>query len=454
MTGRAGLTGGPRPGSAELARSSPRGSWLTPSSPVVRAARLVIVPMAALALVPVLLTELHFFPIRDLVGATIPDTIYLEHAAQGLVQGHQPYGTNFLTAPDGRLVFVYPPLSLLLALPALLAGADYSFGLALELLVLLGLGLWLLGWGCRRSGISFPAVLLIGLLLLAMGPVLVTRVDALQGLALAGAALALRSRRTALAVALVALATLAKETVVVAALPVVVWSLWPPPGSRWRSGLGHRVGAVLLGLIPAATLLLIFGIWSAGRVLNSAGASINRGVEIESVPAVISALLRPIFPLTVSTGKLASVQVSGAEVTWVATVVALVGVAALVWGAVHFARARCQPATAIAFALAVGLAATPVFSPQYLLSLMPVLVLAACTEVGPARGRLLLLLGLLLGLLTQVEFPYLFSSVDVLAPLGTAVVVARNLLLIVTAVTLARSHPAPPAESNRAASPR
>jgi hypothetical protein len=74
--------------------------------------------------------------------------------------------------------------------------------------------------------------------------------------------------------------------------------------------------------------------------------------------------------------------------------------------------------------------------------------------VGPARGRLLLLLGLLLGLLTQVEFPYLFSSVDVLAPLGTAVVVARNLLLIVTAVTLARSHPAPPAESNRAASPR
>jgi hypothetical protein len=50
---------------------------------------------------------------------------------------------------------------------------------------------------------------------------------------------------------------------------------------------------------------------------------------------------------------------------------------------------------------------------------------------------------LVMALLTQAEFPYLFSSVAKLAPLGTAIVAVRNLLLIATAVTLARASPAP-----------
>jgi len=408
-------------------------------STVARAVRLLIVPLAALALLPVLLTELHVFSLHDLVGSAIPDTIYLEHAAEGLVRGHMPYGPDFLTKPDRQLVFVYPPLTLVLSIPPLLAGANYSFGFALELLLFLVLGLWLLHRACQRLGIAFPVALAAGLLLIAMGPVVVTRLDGLQGLALAGAALALRSRRMALAVALVTLAVLVKETVAVAVLPVVVWAIWPRDGQTWRQGLGKRLGAVALGLVPAAVLVLAFAVWSRGNVFSAASTSLHRGVEIESIPATISYLLSPIFKFTSYGGSLGSQQVSGSQVALVAALVAVIGVAALIWGSLHFAREGRRPATALAFAVAVGLATTPVLSPQYLLALVPVLALAAGAETGRTRGRLLLAACLALALLTQAEFPYVFGSVAKLDPVGTAIVALRNLLLIAIALGLART---------------
>jgi len=415
-------------------------------SAVARAVRLLILPLAALALIPVMLTELHVFSLHDLVGSAIPDTIYLEHAALGLVQGHIPYGPDFLTKPDRQLVFVYPPLTLLLSLPALLARSYYSFGFAVELLLLLGVGLWLLHRGCQRVGIAFPTALAAGLLLIAMGPVVVTRLDGLQGLALVGAALALRSRRMALAVALVTLAVLVKETVVVGLLPVVVWAIWPRGAQTWRQGLGRRLGAVALGLTPAAIVVVAFAAWSRGNVFAAAGTSLHRGVEIESVPATISYLLSPIFKLTSYSGSLGSQQVSGSQVAWVAALVALIGVVALVWGSVHFAREGRRPATAVAFAVALGLATTPVLSPQYLLALVPVLALAAGSESGRPRGWLLLAACLAMALLTQAEFPYLFGSVAKLDPQGTAIVALRNLLLIAITFTLARTRGASSAE--------
>ena len=349
-------------------------------STVARAVRLLIAPLAALALLPVLLTELHVFSLHDLVGSAIPDTIYLEHAAEGLVRGHMPYGPDFLTKPDRPLVFVYPPLTLVLSIPPLLAGTHYSFGFAVELLLFLVLGLWLLYRACQRLGIAFPVALAAGLLLIAMGPVVGTRLDGLQGRALAGAALALRSRRMALAVALVTLAVLVKEPVAVAVLPVVVWAIWPRDGQTWRQGLGQRLGAVALGLVPAAVLVLAFAVWSRGNVFSAASTSLHRGVEIESIPATISYLLSPIFKLTSYGGSLGSQQVSGSQVALVAALVAVIGVAALIWGSLHFAREGRRPATALAFAIAVGLATTPVLSPQYLLALVPVLALAALLD--------------------------------------------------------------------------
>ena len=334
---------------------------------------------------------------------------------------------------------------MLLSLAPLLAGVHYSLGFSIQMVVLIGLGLLALHFFCRRSGLGFPIALTAAVLLLAVGPVLLTRLDAVQGLALAGAALALRSRRMALAVALVTLAALIKETVVVAIIPVVVWALWPAEGQQWSDGLERRAAAVGWGLVPALLVIVTFLVWSRGKLLEAAFAGIHRGVEIESVPASISYLTHPVLRLHSYTGLLASVQVSGPQVTVAAAVAGVVGVVALVWGAIHFARERRRPVTTIAFAVAVSLATTPVLSPQYVLGLMPVLALAAAIEFTPRRSYLLLGSGLATALLTQAEFPYLFSSVAALEPLGTIVVVVRNLLLIALAVNLARAAPMPAA---------
>lgn len=406
-----------------------------------RVGRILILPLAAVALVPLLFTEMHLFSSHDLVGSVIPDINFLEHAAQGLVRGHVPYAARFLIAPDTRLTFIYPPLSLLLGLPPLLAGSHYTLGFSLQMVVVLGVGLLALEFFCRRCRVSFPVALIAAVLLLAVGPIVVARLDGLQGVALAGAGLALRSKRITLAVVLITLAALVKETVAVAIIPVLVWGLWPADGQGWSEGLSRRLAAIGWGLVPAVVVVVVFGVWSRGKILGAALTGIHRGVEIESVPATISYLLRPLFRLHSYTGILASVQVSGHLVTIVAAVVGVVGVVTVLWGAVHFARERRRPVTAIAFAVAVSLATTPVLSPQYVLALMPILVLAAATEFPAFRAYVLLGGGLVTALLTQAEFPYLFSSVASLDPLGMGIVALRNLFLIALAITLARSAP-------------
>ena len=421
---------------------------------VLRISRILIVPLAAVVLIPLLFTELHIFSSHDLVGSAIPDTVFLEHAAQGLVRGHIPYSSNFMVAPDTRLTFIYPPLSLVLSLSPLLAGGHYSLGFSIQMVVLTGVGLLALHVFCRRCGISFPIALTAAVLLVAVGPVLLTRLDGVQGLALAGAALALRSRRMALAVALVTLSVLVKETVVVALIPVVVWALWPAAEVHWSDGLGRRAAAVGWGLVPALVVAVTFLVWSRGQVLSAAFAAIHRGVEIESIPASISYLTHPLLRLHSYIGQLGSSQVSGPQVTVAAAVAGAIGVVALVWGAIHFAREGRRPVTTIAFAVAVSMTATPVLSPQYVLGFMPVLVLAAALEFTAVRSYLLLGTGLITALLTQAEFPYLFSSVAALEPPGMIVVVVRNLLLIALAVNLARAAPLPaPAVAGLASQP-
>ncbi len=395
-----------------------------------------VVALAVLGLLPVLLTEARLLPIHDLVGATIPDVFYLDHAAQGLLMGHAPYAAGFLAAPDGKLQFIYPPLSLLLTFPPLLFGRLYTVGFSLEVLLLVVAGLLLLDHGARRSGLGFPLALIVALFLAAIGPLLVTRVDALQGLLLAGAALALRGRRQALAVALVAIAVLIKETALVAAVPLVAWLIWAGPGRSWAQRLGSALRVLGIGLLAPLVLVVVFLVWSGGGLVGSSLASLSRGIEIESVPATIAALLRPLFPLTTYVGKLGSDQIRGQELGVLAVSVAVAGLVALVWGSVHLARERRRPATALAFAIAISLASTPVLSPQYLLALLPPLAVAAVTEAGPRRRLQLLLGGLLLALLTQVEFPYVFDSVASLGAAGTWLVAVRNLVLVMVAVLL------------------
>lgn len=400
--------------------------------------RRLVLPLTVLALVPLVFTELGYFSIRDLVGSTIADVVYLSHGAFGLTAGHVPYTTGFMTAPDQHLAFLYPPLTLVLLMPAALAGSHFTAGFSIEILLLVVLGVVLLGRAARRSGLTFPVGLGVFVLVIALGPTALTRVDAVQGLLVAGAALALSRRRERTAVALVAAAVLIKETAVLAAVPIVLWCLWPKAGEPVGTALRRGAVNVLIGGAPALALFLGFLIWSGGGEVTSALTSVHRGLEVESLPAFLAICLSWLVPVHPYFGHLASYQIRASDAGLLAGVVSALGALAVVVGSVRFCRLQRRPATMVAFAVAAGLCTTPVLSPQYLLDLLPVLVVAAVAEnSGPARDRILLI-ALAVALLTQVEFPYLFALVIKLAPVGLVPLFARNLLLVLLAVLLGR----------------
>ena len=415
-----------------------RALWPTSES-VVRIMQLLLLFLIALAAGAVLPTELGLVTGHSAVQSTIGDVVYLAHAAHGLLQGHSPYQPGFLSRPDQSLPYLYPPLTLLLTLPPTVAGDRYPLAFSVEVLVLSLAGCAALGQFARRLGVSAPVGLTAAMLIVATGPVWLTRVDSLQGLLIAGSALALVDGRRAVAVALVALACLVKETALLAAVPVVVWCLAPDSGNLlpWTK----RVRELLLGLTPALLLFALFLGWSSGGEVTSSLASVHRGMELESIPASVAVALSHFVPVHVYRGALASEELRGSDVSILAIVAISLGSVIVAVGSVLLALGHRHPATAVAMAVAVGLCATPVLSPQYLLELLPVLAVVGYVEFPKAWGVRLILLGVLLAVLTQAEFPYLFGSAVALHPLGLAALLLRNSTLIVVAVILTQRIP-------------
>ena len=412
----------------------PASGLIRGSSPPVRAMRLAVLPLLLLAVGGLLPTELHWVRTQDLILGAIADVIYLGHGAFGLIHGHVPYAPHFMTYPDQRLTYLYPPLTLLITLPPVLAGKAYTAAFSLEMLLLALVGAWLLGRHARRLGAIAPVGPITFVMLLATGPVLLTRVDGVQGLLVGGSCLALIRGRRSWAIALVALACLVKETAVLAAVPVGLWCLLPDPDRP--DGLGTRLKEIGVGLLPALAIFSAFLVWSHGAEVTSALASVHRAMEIESVAASLAIALSHFFPVHPYLGKLASWELRTSDASLLALLATLGGGCVITVGSLLFARQHRRPATAIAFAVAVGLCATPVLSPQYLLDLVPVLVLACCLELPRRWAERLLWMLLAALLLTQAEFPYLFIWVVRLEPGGVLLLFARNALLVLIAAAL------------------
>ena len=412
---------------------------LNSASPMLRAIRILLVPLIVLAATRLLLTEVGILSSHSAVEATLGDVLYFAHAAFGLVQGHTPYQPGFLTAPAQGLPYLYPPVALLITVPAVLAGSNYLAAFSIEVLILSLVGCVALGYFARRIRVLAPLSLTTAVLLAATGPLWLTRVDSIQGILVAGSALALIGERRALAVALVALACLVKETALLAAVPVGLWCLLSDPVEP--SPRTVRIRTFLLGLGPALLIFAIFLVWSRGGVVTSSLASVHRGMEIESIPASVAIALGHFVPVRPYFGRFASWELRASDASVLALISSFLGGIVIVLGSVLLALAHRRPATAISFAIAVGLCAAPVLSPQYLLDLLPTLAVTACVEVPGRVGARLTLLGLLIGILTQAEFPYLFDEVVRLQPPGLIVLFLRNGLLVLAAGFLTRQVP-------------
>lgn len=394
------------------------------------------IALLLLVAIPVLAYAIGGVPHLGRLGLASTDVLSYHTVTRLLLDGVRPYSTTF----HGRQPFIYPPgIFAFLLLPDV-AGARYLLAFAVEMLVLVVIGSALLARWARNSagvsgGVGWPTLAL----LCAAGPVTLWRPDPAIGLLLGAAALAWHDRRRTLAFVLVALAGLIKDYGWVAFIPMAALQLGD--NQALASAILGRTIRAAKALLPSVALLIALGvafaIWSHGGLIHSQLRNLSRGVEIESLAAGVALTVMLSGQVTVRMGELGSMQISGASLhlSLLALVFACLGAAALLLVAWYAYRQQIGAGAALAATVAAAMVATPVLSPQYFDALLPCLVIAAAELAYPERGRLLCL-GLLLALLTQLEFPYLWLAVLALHAYALAVLEARNLLLLLLLMAL------------------
>ncbi len=371
------------------------------------------------------------------VGLAAGGLSSLATVATKLMSGQPPYTPGF----HGSVPFIYPP-GMLIFIPApLLAGPGrYVLAFAVEMLIVLLVGVALVR---AYHASSDPRADALGWSLLAVlaaaGPLTLYRTDPVIGLLLVAAAIAWRRGSVGTSFLLVLAAGLIKEYAWVEVVPLLGWQVGAtvrgrPSSLRLASA---TVRPVLLAGVPILVILAAVEVWSHGGLVASQLHNLDRGVEIESLPAAVAMLLAGLRGVIVVRGALGSMQIagSGLHLRLISTAFAAAGVGLLALIAIRSARPPILPGTAFSFAMGLALLVTPVLSPQYLDALTPCLCLAAL-EARPSIRAYLLWGTLGLALLTQLEFPYLWTSVLSLSAHGLVALELRNLALVAIVATI------------------
>jgi hypothetical protein len=357
----------------------------------------------------------------------------LATVAHLLLSGTRPYSATF----HGALPFIYPPgILLFLPLPSLAGTDHFVLAFAVEMLVVVVAGVAFVARHAQRPGLGWALLAALG----ALGPLVLYRPDPAIGLLLLGSAIAASRSRYVLAFLLVFAAGLIKEYALVALVPLIAISCAAGLQSRLglRSALASAWRPALLVLLPVATVATGFQLWSEGGMATSQLHNLDRGVEIESLPAGVGLALARLHQVTVSRGVLGSMEVSGPSLHLAVSAAGFVALGLLLLLAIFWAGLGRGMPPGLLFAGSIGaaLVATPVLSPQYLAAFTPCACLAAYELGGTARPTLLWGC-ILLSVLTQMEFPYLWTSILALAHSGLLVLEARNLLLLLMVLGLA-----------------
>jgi hypothetical protein len=340
--------------------------------------------------------------------------LYGEYA-RGLLDGRLPYRDVFVEYPPGAFAVLTPP--------ALLPEDAYRHAfkalmalLGLATIVVAALILLRLRAGARRLYGSLAALALAPL---ALGPVSLNTYDAWPALLVAGALCALLYDRPTLGFALLGLAVTAK-LYPAALLPLFALAVW-------RRGLGRPLLA--FGLVVAAVFGPFAAVASDG-LWESMEAQIQRSLQLESLAgAVLLAADRlGIYDADIVMGSTAAVSrdLAGSlpDVLAVATTT-LQGAAVLLvlWllARTGLDRERLVAATAATVAGVLGFA--KFISPQYLIWLLPLVLLVRPSFGLAASG--LLAAAMVLGQLWFFHYRELFAVGDVVW-----VVLARDALLV------------------------
>jgi uncharacterized membrane protein len=323
--------------------------------------------------------------------------------AEKLLDGALPYRDVFVEYPPGAFAVFLPPNAF---------GADHYNAVFKALMavcgaatiVLVALVLAELGASRMRIGV---AVALLALAPIALGPISLNTYDAWPALLTVLTLWLLLRRHDVLAFAVLGLAVSAKVYPLVL-VPLAGWLVWRRAGAR-RTLIALGVMVVVVAAVVAP-----FAAYAPHGVFESFRSQATRGLQVESFGASLLLVLDKLGLYdaeVVRTTGVAGRNLAGgtADVVAAGLLVLEAAAVATVWAL--YARARdARELLPVAFAAAVAgfLAFTKVFSPQYLVWLLP-LVVAAGSPVAVGLAAVAVVLAQVwffhYGALFRLEWP-------------------------------------------------
>ena len=348
-----------------------------------------------------------------------------------MLDGRVPYRDFFMEYPPGALAAFIPPT---------VAGSGHYNGAFKTLMALCGIAmLFLVAVVFARLGVPakrlWVALGLLALSPLALGPISLNTYDAWPALLTLGALTLLMVSSPLWAFALLGAAFAAKVYPLVLLPPALVF-VWRTAGRA----VAVRAFAVFAGVVAA--IVTPFLVLAPDGLAESFRAQAARGLQVESLGGALLAVADRLglysAEVVHKTGRAISYELTGSLPEAVAAVSSALQVAAVLLVAWLYLRGRddaVRLASAFAAAVAGFLAFTRFFSPQYLVWLLPFVVV-----LGPAAW----VLTALALVLAQLWF---FHYSDVFA-LGDYVwlVLVRDLVVVALFVVAARALRVRPAE--------
>jgi hypothetical protein len=361
----------------------------------------------------------------------IIDTPVYERYGEAMTQGQVPYRDFALEYPPAALpVFV---------LPALGEGDFEDYERRFEgLMAALGVACVLL---VAFTVSSWWAPLFVGIAPLAVGSVILSRFDLWPAVLTVAALALLVAGRFRFGLGTLGVATAAKLYPVLLA-PIALAHVW-----RLR---GRREALICAGafLVVLAVIVVPFALVAPGGLWDSVWRQAGRPLQIESLGAGLLLAAHQLFGLDLtmeSSHGSQNLAGAGAEVLGVISTLLEAALIVAIW--VWYARGpatRDRLLAASAAAVCAFIAFGKVFSPQFLIWLIPLVPL-----VGGRRG--LAASGLLAAalVLTQLWFPYRYWELALEFDAAVSwLVFARNLVLVALTFLLVV-----PARPGRARSP-
>jgi len=319
------------------------------------------------------------------------------------------------------------------SLPRILTSSDalYTTIFQFELLVFDIIGLVLIFDIARRLGEApWKALSIYTLAVLAVGPIIIQTFDIIPAvMTLAAIYLFWRGKHNA-SWALLALGTLTKI------YPIVIAPIFLLIYFKNRQLKQIRDGAVTF-LVVCVITILPFVILGSGSILNLVSYHTQRGVQIESTYSALVLTLAKLGFTTVSAafsyGSLNIVSPTATVLATLSTYILVVSLLIVYWFIYRQVKPGKSQFTRLgAYALltiAITMATSKILSPQYFVWLIPIFPLIC----GRWRTPILAIF-IVIGGLTYDIFPLHYAELQSFQATAVAILVVRDILLVLLAV--------------------